>query len=358
VNVLEDRDRVAIVSYGSDVSVDFRSAPLSANNRVALMRAIDSVAIGGGTNLSGGFQRGFSEVSRNKTSESVNRVILMSDGHANVGMTSAPQLTQLATTALSSSVSVTTMGVGLDYNEDLMTAMANEGAGNYHFIDQPSTITSIFETELKGLASTVARNTAVTVKFAPGVTLDKLFGFAHRVSGDQIFISLAEFHSEESKSILMKLKSAPGQEGLKPIVDVQLSYEDVVNEKPAHAALTLKSIATSDATLAKTNVNVDVIARVQQVEVAETLNDAMKLYEDGKAEEASQRIEKTQQVMKKRRTKYKFKNDDAFGRADRELDSVKREVKAKPAASADGRRLRKQKKAKSNIIMLDSKSFY
>lgn len=358
VNVLEDHDRVAIVSYGSDVSVDFASARLDANNRVILMRAINSVAIGGGTNLSGGFQQGFSEVSRNKTGETVNRVILMSDGHANVGMTSMPQLTRLATTALSSDVSVTTMGVGLDYNEDIMTAMANEGAGNYHFIDQPSTIAGIFEAELEGLASTVAKNAAVAVKLAPGVTLDKLFGFAHTVAGNQVIVSLAEFHSEETKSILMKLKANAGAEGTRPIVDVNLSYQDVVNEKPAHASVALKSIATSDASLAQTKVNVDVIARVQQVEVAETLNEAMSLYEEGKAEEASQRIEETQRVMKKRRKSYQFQDDAAFGRADQELDDVKREVRARPAASAEGRRLRKEKKAKSNVIMLDSNSFY
>ena len=357
VNVLDDQDRISIVSYGSDVSVDFRSDNLNAANRMRLFQAINNIGVGGGTNLSGGFQEGYSQVNRWKKDDTINRVILMSDGHANVGVTNASALSKLATNSLKTEISVSTLGVGLDYNEDLMTRMANEGAGNYYFIDKPNSIVSIFETELSGLASTVARNTALIIKLAPNVRVEKVFGFAHTMAGNQVWVSLSQFHLKESKNILLKLKASTTATGSLPIMDVSLSYDDLVTEKPAHHEVKLSSVVTNDAAKVESTVNVDVIARVQQVEVATTMEEAMNLYEQGKADEAERHITRTQQVMQKRRGSYKFKNDASFGKADKELEEVKGNIRAMPASSAPAKRMRKKKKARSNAIYLDSNLF-
>ena len=219
---------------------------MNASNRQLLINSINKIQIGGGTNLSGGFKRGFNEISRWKNADAVNRVILMSDGHANIGMTSQPELVDLSKNALTTQVSVTTMGVGLDYNEDLMTKMANEGAGNYYFVDQSNQIVSYFEKELKGLASTVARNTSVVLTLEEGVELAELYGFAHQKSGNKVYISLAEFFSGQEKNVLMKLKADPGAVGEKPIYSVEMNYDDVVQDKPDHKKLALKSVTTTN----------------------------------------------------------------------------------------------------------------
>lgn len=357
VNVLEDSDRLAVVSYGSDVTIDFPSALMTASNRARLLGAINAMDVGGGTNLSGGFQQGYSEVSRWKREDTVNRVILMSDGRANIGMTMPADLTRLSSTALGGGISVSTIGFGLDYNEDLMTQMANSGAGNYYFVDEANAVAGVFETELKGLASTVARNTVVVIKLAPGVTMEHVFGFPVRVDGDQLMVSLAEFHSDETKSILAKLKVATPATGAVPIVDVSLAYEDVINDKPDYKSIALNAISTTDAIVASKPTNVDVIARVQQVEVAQTIEDAMNLYGEGKAEEAKKRIEATQRVMRGRQSDFDLSSQTKFDRVDRELNEMKGEVASQPASSESGRRLVKAKKARSNAIMLDSNLF-
>jgi Ca-activated chloride channel family protein len=357
IDVLTDEDRLALISYGSDVSIDFASAQMNPQNRARLMRAIDSMAVGGGTNLSGGFQQGYSEVSRWKREDTVNRVILMSDGHANIGMTLPADLQRLASTALEGGISVSSVGFGLDYNEDLMTLMANSGAGNYYFVDEASAVATVFERELTALAATVARNTAVVIKLAPGVTVDHVFGFPARVDGNQVFISMAEFRSEEMKSILAKLKVSAPTTGAAPVMDISLAYEDVLNNKPDLKMATLSAVVTTDAAAARTASNVDVIARVQQVEVAQTMQDAMNLYSEGKADEATRRIEETQQNMRERRKSYKFADPSKFDRVDSELDQLKGEVQAQPASSVSGRTMVKSKKARSNAIMLDKTLF-
>ena len=357
IDVLTDDDRLALVSYGSDVSVDFASAQMNTQNRARLRQAIDSMAVGGGTNLSGGFQHGYSEVSRWKRDDTVNRVILMSDGHANIGMTLPADLQRLASTALEGGISVSSVGFGLDYNEDLMTLMANSGAGNYYFVDEASAVATVFERELTALAATVARNTAVVIKLAPGVSVDHVFGFPARIDGNQVFISMAEFRSEEMKSILAKLKLSAPTLGAAPVMDISLAYEDVLNNKPDLKMATLSAVVTTDAAAARTASNVDVIARVQQVEVAQTMQDAMNLYSEGKADEATRRIEETQQNMRERRKSYKFADPSKFDRVDSELDVLKGEVQARPASSVSGRTMVKSKKARSNAIMLDKSIF-
>jgi Ca-activated chloride channel family protein len=357
VNVLGEQDRVAVISYGSDVTVDFSSQPVTQSTRMSLFRAINNIAIGGGTNLSGGFQRGYNEISKWKNSEAVNRVILMSDGHANIGITNTHKLVGLSSNALSSKVSVSTIGVGLDYNEDLMTKMANQGAGNYYFVDQPSSIVGFLDSELQGLAATVAKNTAVVIKLGPGVTMQELHGFAHQASGNQVFVSLAEFHSEEKKNILLKLNVNAAELGEKPIIETNISYDDIITDKPTHSSLALQSIVTSDPAEAEKLVNVDVIARVQQVEVARTMEEAMNLWNDGNAQEAEKIIDSTQRKMRSRRAKYDFKGGERYDAVDKEMDEMKQQINSAPARSSEGKRYIKKKKARSNAIFQAVDSF-
>lgn len=358
VNMLGVNDRLALVSYGSDVTVDFSSRLMNSANKTEALRAVNTILDGGGTNLSGGFERGFDQIGRWKNAEAVNRLILLSDGHANIGMTHADGLVGLSRTALETGVSVTTMGIGLDYNEDLMTKMANEGAGNYYFIDRPETIVTAFDTELNGLKSVVARDTALVVELGDGVVLDELYGFPHRVENGKIYIKLAEFNSSQSKDILMKLKASPGvHDSLSEVVKVELVYDDVISSKAKHHELVLASVVgTDDAEIAK-HTNVDVVARVQQIEVATTMQQAMELYEEGRTAEAEDKIVRTQRRMRQRRSTYVLPGAAAFDSADRELDDMKDAVNAAPAKSESGKRLIKSKKSRSNAIYLDSVAF-
>lgn len=357
-NLVDGRDRIALVSYGSDVSVDFPSSMMTEENRARLLSAINRLVEGGGTNISGGFQAGYSEVSRWKNADSVNRVILMSDGHANVGMTSERELKNLTATSLEAGVSVSTIGVGLDYNEDLMKAMGNSGAGNYYFIDTAPSIVSIFEQEMKGLMSTVARNAVLVIKLAPGVEVGGIFGLTHRQDQNQIFVSMSEFRSEETKSLLMKLNvSGLKDEGSAPILNVSLSYEDTIHSKPVSGQAHLASVVTTDALMLTQGVDVEVISRVQQVEVAKTLEDAMELYSKGEAKQATDRILQTQRNMRTMRAKYKPKSAASFKRVDAELDTVIEGIQSAAPSSESGRTMIKSQKARGNDIVNSAAKF-
>ena len=359
VETLSPQDRIAIISYGSDVTVELSSRPVTLENRPAMLQAINGMSIGGGTNLSGGYERGLQEVQRWKDGQSVNRVILMSDGNANIGVTYLPDLERMARQGLADGVSLTTMGLGLDYNEDLMTRMANEGAGKYYYIDDFGKIASALDQELKGLSTIVARNTALVITMAPGVSLKQLYGYPVRQEGQRLMIPLAEFYSEQSKNILFKLGVAAGApEGKLPILDVQLSYTDASKDVQAHQQSSLHSVVTSQQPLLSSAVDVSVISRVQQVEVAQTLQEAMNKYERGDVAGANEMLSNTQQRMRHVRQQYEpLRKNEAYDRVDQEMDKLKTSIQAAPAASGEGRALRKASKARSNYIMMDSSAF-
>jgi Ca-activated chloride channel homolog len=360
VGLLGDKDRVSIVSYGSDVTIEFPAQLATTENRAQMINVINRMEVSGGTNLSGGYERGLAEVQRWKTPTSINRVLLMSDGNANIGVTYLPDLKRMASDALQHGVSLSTIGVGLDYNEDLMAQLANEGAGNYYFVDTQAAIASAFASELKGLSATVARNTSLIIELPAGVTLGALYGFPYKQVGNKLMISLSEFYSEQEKNVLLKLVPVAGQEGVRPMLTAQLAYNDVTQDDQATAAqVALRAVASDDMNKINAQINAEVIARVQQIEVATSMQQAMDMYNRGETRGAVQMLEQQQNKMEEVQRKYKMapSKTAAFGRVSKEIDTLNSAMQAAPSTSDEGRRMVKDKKARSNSILFDSNAF-
>jgi Ca-activated chloride channel family protein len=356
VDELQTHDRLAIISYSSGVSVDISSVEATQSAKSRMRAAVHQIHSSGGTNIGSGYSRGFQEVQQWKSHESINRVVLLSDGQATVGETRPYVLEGMARSNLQQGVSLTTMGVGLDYNEDLMAGMADQGAGNYYFIDKADTVVSIFGSEFDGLAKTVAKNTSLVISLAEGVELNNLFGFAHERTDNRVMVSLAEFQSGEEKNILLKLRTHPDAVGEYPIMDVDLSYQDVTQDVPKNQRVELASIATDNLEETKTEVNVDVISRVQQVEVAESLKVAMAAYERGEKEQAQQELKRQKRSLRKARKKYKIKGK-SYDMAEAELSNTAEQVNKYEQSSSSGKRMIKSKKARGRMILRDSATF-
>lgn len=205
VDQLTPNDYVSIVEYDDRISV------VSTSNRVSdkalLRRRIDGIEAGNTTNLGGGMLEGCAQVRSTFQSGYVNRVLLLSDGLANEGITSVEELQRLAKAqSLEHGVSISTFGLGLDYNEDLMTNLAEYGSGNYYFIENPEQISTIFQKELNGLLHVVAQNAVLSVDLPAGVALDKVFGYKYEQSGNRVLISFRDIFSQEIKAVLLRFK--------------------------------------------------------------------------------------------------------------------------------------------------------
>lgn len=173
VQQLLPSDRLSVTIYDDQIDVLVPSTLIEDKNQI--IRRIQSITPRNSTNLHGGWLEGGTQVSRYLQPSQLNRVILLSDGLANVGQTN-PDLIASDVRGLSQhGVSTTTMGIGDDYNEDLMTAMANSGDGSYYYITSPAQLSEIFNTELLGIMATVGEKVSLGIELASGVMLVDVF---------------------------------------------------------------------------------------------------------------------------------------------------------------------------------------
>ena len=202
IDKLHPDDYVSIVIY--DNNVDSVQSPIQAKDKQAIRKKIDGIAPRGSTNLWGGSEMGYDFVKRNYKEGCVNRVLLISDGIANTGLTDST-LIRLKVRYFKDEegITISTFGVGYDYNESLMTDMAETGAGNYYFIDAAEKLTGIFEKELAGLLMLAARDAEIRINMPEGVKLEKGYPLRYSQKGNEISIKLRDLFANDSKGMLL-----------------------------------------------------------------------------------------------------------------------------------------------------------
>jgi Ca-activated chloride channel homolog len=155
-------DRLSVITFDDTVRTIFGPAPAGTP---AAAEAIARVGSGGSTNLSGGWLKGARLVGEGMV-EGTNRVVLLTDGQANVGVVEPEKLVGLAGHGAGHRVSTTCIGFGPGFNEDLLEPMARAGGGNYWYVESADQMAGIFEGEIEGLVALAAQNVAVEVRLA------------------------------------------------------------------------------------------------------------------------------------------------------------------------------------------------
>jgi Ca-activated chloride channel homolog len=340
VGRLRDGDRIAIVTYGSDVTVLVSSTQVNAGTRASILAAIDGIVDRGGTFLSGGLQSGQDEVMRHGREGFVNRVVLISDGQANEGVTSLGELSTMARRVLEQGVHVTTMGVGLDFNENVMTAMAEHGGGHYYFLQDTSSMAKIFGSELDTLMSTVARNASLRLTLEPGVQLVDLYGYNYRRDGAAVVIDLPDVFSGLNRNVLCKLRVPTTGEGQRTVARVELSFDDVQSGERKVVAAGAAVELTADRHRVEATQDRRVLARAEQVNVSKNLNEAMEAYGSGDVARSQALLQAQIRQTVRANAALKSKDlDEAVGLLRRRLGATS----AAPASAA-GRTLIKEGK--------------
>ncbi|HEV7621413.1 MAG TPA: VWA domain-containing protein [Flavisolibacter sp.] len=203
VDRLDSTDYVSIVVYDNFINVIQKATPDT--NKKEIKRRIDKIIPRSSTNLWGGTQKGYEEVMSNYRSGFINRVLLISDGQANVGITNPVTIKYKVQQYRDSGISLSTFGVGLDYNELLMTEMAETGAGNYYFIDSFSKMPPLFEKELSSIMSLAARSATLKINLPPGIKISSISDDAVYVQhGNELLIKPGDLFSKETKSYLFR----------------------------------------------------------------------------------------------------------------------------------------------------------
>ncbi len=243
VDQLSAADRASVVAYDDTVTVYAPSQ--SAANKAALHTAIDSVQTNGSTDLHGGWLEGSTQVAAYLDSSALNRVLLLTDGLANAGVTD-PKLIARDVEGLSKrGVSTSTLGVGRDFNEDLLMAMAQSGDGNFYFIESAADLERIFALELQGLVAQVGQKVSLGIEPSEGNEVkDALNDFSRNEGGRLMLPPLLAGRAIE---VALVLRLAP-HIGTREVGAFRLAF-DVAGEtarQVVRASLSLPSVSDAE----------------------------------------------------------------------------------------------------------------
>jgi len=169
VRELKPTDRLSVIAFDDKIEVVVPNAPVT--DAESVVRKINGIHPRGSTALHGGWQEGARQVQAHRQTEGVNRVLLLSDGLANVGESRPDVIANEVHTFAAAGVSTSTLGVGDDYNENLMEAVARSGDGNYYYVESPAQLPNIFRTELLGLSATAGVDVTLGLEPKAGVTV-------------------------------------------------------------------------------------------------------------------------------------------------------------------------------------------
>ena len=222
---LRPDDRVAIVAY---------------NDEAVLLRSIDEVGggpwipgiierlePGGRTNLQAGLMMGLQEVERSFDLRRNNRVILLTDGIANVGVTDPDRIAADALAYNQRGINVSTIGLGLDMNDALLSTLAHQGQGAYHFVDSAQEMDKVFRQEVEGLLEKVASDVRASIEVYPGLSLTMITGMDGAPPAQGAEVLLQDMGAGDSQVVLARLRAGSVPFGAQTVARVTLGYFDI-----------------------------------------------------------------------------------------------------------------------------------
>lgn len=176
VDKLAPTDDFSLVTFSSDAEVKVPDGPVG-SRRDSIKSTIAAIHEGGGTNISQGLKLGYEQATtKSIPADAVRVVLLLSDGRANAGITGTERLSKLATDAFQDGIQTSSFGLGADYDGELMSAIANDGAGGYYYLRDPEQITPALSTELDKRLDPVATAVELRVRLKKGIDLLHVYG--------------------------------------------------------------------------------------------------------------------------------------------------------------------------------------
>lgn len=210
---LRDDDRFSVVVYDDRIDVVVASTRATPAARREAVDRIAGIEARGSTDLGEGWLRGCQQVAEYQAAEGVNRCLLLTDGLANVGIMDPEVLRQHAAELRLRGVSTSTFGVGEDFSESLLQAMADAGGGHFYYIANAAAIRDTMTSEVGETLEVVARDVALEVTAPEGVRVESLSGFATTERGGRSSVALGDLVSNQVVQLVLRINFPFGEAG-------------------------------------------------------------------------------------------------------------------------------------------------
>jgi Ca-activated chloride channel family protein len=288
VDKLGDDDIFSLVTY--DDQTDLLIPPDRVggrDHREELKARIHRIQAGGSTALHAGVTLGAKQVRRFFEKERVNRVILLSDGIANVGPSSTSALSSLGRELRGDGIAVSTIGLGDDYNEDLMTALAEASNANYYYVKDAEKLPGIFSAELGAARSLLARSVVIRIETPEGVRLKEIIGRPEIECHDRVVeIKMPELFGSEKRRFLVRCVAEGKTADALEAAAVSLNYATISGGAAPAQRLAAKVAFTDDQKKADSTIKDEVARENSIVQNRLAKERAVKLADEGKTKDA------------------------------------------------------------------------
>lgn len=329
VDKLAATDDFSLVVFSSDAEVKAPDGPVG-SRRDQLKKIIDGIEANGGTNISKGLELGYAQAKTKTIPEDAVRVVLLlSDGRANAGTLGTPGISKLALDAFQDGIQTSSFGLGEDYDGELMSAIANEGAGGYYYLRNADQIAPALGTEVDRRLDPVATAVELRVRLKKGVELLAVYGSkkltdneaarvrAQEVAADKqaekrdkitadrkedkeggLRFFIPAFAKDEAHSILFKLRIPEGVDK-RGVADIEIRYKDRVAKKNvSDESSVAATYGASDAESAA-SASASVLRTVQGFAAGETLAEAANLVARGDRTRAVALLDEREALLRK-----------------------------------------------------------
>lgn len=291
INMLNEDDTISIVTFDNDAEIIIPSTKVT--NKQRLINQINKkVTARGGTALFAGLSKGINQVKKQLSKDKINRIILLSDGQANVGPSSVGELSELAVIAAKNNIAITTLGIGSDYNEVLMSSIASYSDGNHVFVDNTYDLENVFVREFKDVMSVVAQDVVINIQLKDGVKPVRLLGRDGSIKGNLVTVRMNQLYANQEKYLLLEVIPSKGKTGEdKTLAQVELKYDNLLANKTENQRQLVKIGYTNKPQVVKDSVIEDVVAETEIQKVTLDNEKALEMYNAGDKAAAQKMLE-------------------------------------------------------------------
>ncbi|MBI1756572.1 MAG: VWA domain-containing protein [Fimbriimonas ginsengisoli] len=294
VDLLSPNDVLSIVTFEEVVEVLMPAQCVT--NKQPIKDGINRLMPGNTTDLHGGMSLALQQVLAQNEPGRATRMIVFTDGDPTAGIKDHPSLVSHAGDVRSRGVTITFIGFGPDYNEELLASMAKRSGGNYYYIHRPELIPEVFRTELDKLMTVSARNVRVDMKLARWVSARAPQA---ATSGGEFSLSLADMERGTSLQQVLDLEFSNHPLGFYRVAAGRLTYEDCGTGKTETVDLDFVIEFTADSARYAAPVNPRVQQAAQIVMASRAVEQTIMGMKTGQLTQAGaiQELQKTQALL-------------------------------------------------------------
>jgi Ca-activated chloride channel homolog len=326
---MKDEDLVSITIF--DDMVETLVSSRRAKDRDEIKAKIGSIIARGGTQISDGLRAGLEEIRKGYAKERVNSILLLTDGQT---WDDEDACLIAADEAAKENISITSIGIGEDWNEKLLLQLADRSRGNSHWIENPISILDAFQQEVDGLQAVAATNLTLTARMGEGVKPIKVYATVpmivdlstKAVSGDSFEVKLGSLDGTRGQTVLLEMRLPGGKNGPFRVGRIEVAYDDPAGGPRRSVASDLSVVFTRDAAAAS-KVNAEVMNLMEKVSAFKLQTRALSEAEAGNIAAATKKLQSAATVL------LDLGEDELAEAAEREILTLQKTGSLSPAGT-------------------------